>query len=178
ARSLLAEMAKDHDHEVRRSLQGALERLALDLQSSPELRARGERLKAQLLDQPQLRTWVRELWDRAREELRAQAADPGSRLRQRLASILVGAGHRLLGDRALADSARRATESAVVYLCAQFEGEIASLAAGAIGRWDAAETSRRLELLLGADLQYVRINGCVVGAMAGLALHALAQALA
>jgi uncharacterized membrane-anchored protein YjiN (DUF445 family) len=58
-----------------------------------------------------------------------------------------------------------------------FHGEIAGLVSGTIARWDGDETSRRLELLLGPDLQYIRINGTVVGGLAGLGLHALALAL-
>ena len=58
-----------------------------------------------------------------------------------------------------------------------FDDELVSLVTTTIGRWDAVDTSRRLELLLGPDLQYVRINGTVVGALAGLALHALTVAL-
>jgi uncharacterized membrane-anchored protein YjiN (DUF445 family) len=58
-----------------------------------------------------------------------------------------------------------------------FDGEIAALVSSTIDRWDAEETSQRLELLLGPDLQYIRINGTVVGAAAGLGLHSIAQAL-
>jgi uncharacterized membrane-anchored protein YjiN (DUF445 family) len=68
-------------------------------------------------------------------------------------------------------------ETAVGYVAEHFNGEIATLVSGTIERWDAAETSRRLELLLGPDLQYIRINGTVVGGLAGLALHAIANAL-
>jgi uncharacterized membrane-anchored protein YjiN (DUF445 family) len=65
----------------------------------------------------------------------------------------------------------------VTYVVERFQGEIVSLVSGTIERWDAEETSDRLELLLGPDLQFIRINGTVVGALAGLALHAVAQLL-
>ena len=68
-------------------------------------------------------------------------------------------------------------ETAVGYVAEHFNGEIATLVSGTVERWDAEETSRRLELLLGPDLQYIRINGTVVGGLAGLALHAIATSL-
>ena len=68
-------------------------------------------------------------------------------------------------------------ETVVRYVVDRFDGEIAALVTGTIARWDGEETARRLELLLGADLQYIRINGTVVGGLAGLGLHCIAQAL-
>jgi uncharacterized membrane-anchored protein YjiN (DUF445 family) len=124
-----------------------------------------------------LRDWSLSLWQQAREALRAQAADPDSELRRRLAGALVAAGRRLASDRRLQDGVERMIESGTRAIADQFHDELAGLVTGTIERWDAAETSNQLELLLGRDLQYIRINGTVVGAMVGLALHALALVL-
>ena len=109
--------------------------------------------------------------------MRAQAADPGSELHRRVADAVVAFGTRLSEDEGLRERVSAMLERAVVHLAARFDGEIAELVSGTIERWDTAETSRRLELLLGPDLQYIRINGTVVGAAAGLALYALSRVI-
>ena len=174
---MLAEMEGDHRHELRRELDLRLARLATQLETSPELRERGERVKRDLLDQPELQRWVAELWADAKDHLRAEAADPASNLRVRLAEAIVGAGRRLQADPVLAARMEGMLEAVVTYVVEHFKGEIAGLVGSTIARWDAEETASRLELLLGPDLQYVRINGTVVGAAAGLLLHAVADLL-
>src|SRR5712691_7378473 len=148
------------------------------LETSPELRERGERLKRDVLGSADLRDWSSSLWQKAKEALRIQAADPDSELRRRLAGALVAAGRRLGSDSRLQEGLERAVESGSKALADQFHDELAGLVTGTIERWDAAETSNQLELLLGRDLQYIRINGTVVGAGVGLILHAVVQAVA
>ena len=177
AQAVLRDMVADHGHDLRRQFEERLAQLAADLESSPELRRRGEEVKRELLAQPQLRQWVAALWTDVKTQLRSQAADPDSQLRQRLASAVASAGDRLRTDPTLGQMVEDAIESGIRYVALHFDGEIAAVVSGTIGRWDARETARRLELLLGPDLQYIRINGTVVGAAAGLALHAIAQAL-
>jgi uncharacterized membrane-anchored protein YjiN (DUF445 family) len=177
ARTALHDMVGHPEHQLRRDIEASLEKLAADLETSPALRERGEQLKKDLLDEPRLRQLTAELWSQAKDELRAQAGDPGSQLRQRLAAAIAGTGDRLHADPALRHRLSEAVESAVCYVAERFNGEIADLVSGTIARWDTAETSRRLELLLGPDLQYIRINGTVVGGLAGLALYALSRAI-
>ena len=107
-----------------------------------------------------------------------KAADPASELRRRLAEALVAVGQRLDSDRRLHDGLERMVESGARALADQFHDELADLVTGTIERWDATETANQLELLLGRDLQFIRINGTVVGAGVGLALHAIVLALA
>jgi uncharacterized membrane-anchored protein YjiN (DUF445 family) len=177
-RQRLAAMAADPDDQTRRQFEQWIAGLPDRLETSPELRERGERLKREVLGSTALRDWSSSLWRRVKEGLRTQAADPTSELRRRMAEALVAAGRRLGSDRRLADGLDRMVESGVRALADQFHDELAGLVTGTIERWDAAETSSQLELLLGRDLQYIRINGTVVGAAVGLALHALALALA
>jgi uncharacterized membrane-anchored protein YjiN (DUF445 family) len=113
------------------------------------------------------------LWTDAKSELQRQSLDPDSELRRRLAETVCGMGRRLSTDRELAAAAERAGEAVIRTVLTNFEGELVALVTGTIARWDATDTSRRLELLLGPDLQYIRINGTVVGAAAGLLLHAV-----
>jgi uncharacterized membrane-anchored protein YjiN (DUF445 family) len=175
---VLQEMAADRQHSLRRQFDARLRLLAAELETSVDLRERGERLKHEVLSQPQVREWVASLWADAKSQLRAQACDPESELRRRLVSGIMAAGRRLHDDPELAATLQRAVERAVAYLADHFDGDVAAFISGTIARWDAQETASRLELLLGPDLQYVRINGTVVGAVAGLALHTVSAVLA
>ena len=177
-RQRLVAMAADPHDETRRQFEEWLASLPDRLETSPELRKRGERIKRDVVGSAVLRDWSFSLWQQAKSALRAQAADPESELRRRLADALVAAGWRLGSDRRLQEGFERMVESGARALADQFHDELAGLVTGTIGRWDAAETSSQLELLLGPDLQYIRINGTVVGAGVGLALHAIALALA
>jgi uncharacterized membrane-anchored protein YjiN (DUF445 family) len=95
-----------------------------------------------------------------------------------MAEALVAAGQRLGSDNRLQESIEHLIESGTRGLADQFHDELAGLVTGTIQRWDASQTASQLELLLGRDLQFIRINGTVVGAGVGLALHAIALALA
>ena len=177
-RQRLVAMAADPDDEARHQFEEWIAGLPDRLETSPELRERGERFKRDVLGSAGLRDWSSSLWQKAKEALRTQAADPESELRRRLADALVAAGQRLASDRRLQEGLERVVESGARALADQFHDELAGLVTGTIERWDAAETSSQLELLLGRDLQYIRINGTVVGAGVGLALHAIVLALA
>jgi uncharacterized membrane-anchored protein YjiN (DUF445 family) len=177
-RHRLATMAADPDDPARHQFEEWIAGLPDRLETSPELRERGERLKHDVLASAGLRNWSSSLWTTAKETLRTQAADPGSELHRRLADALTAAGRRLGSDSSLQESLERVVESGARALADQFHDELAGLVTGTIQRWDAAETSSQLELLLGRDLQFIRINGTVVGAGVGVALHAIAMALA
>jgi uncharacterized membrane-anchored protein YjiN (DUF445 family) len=177
-RERLVAMAADPDDEARHQFEEWIAGLPGRLETSPELRERGERLKRDVLGSADLRDWSSSLWQKVKEALRIQAADPDSELRRRLAGALVAAGRRLGSDYRLQEGLERAVESGSKALTDQFHDELAGLVTATIERWDAAETSSQLELLLGRDLQYIRINGTVVGAAVGLALHAIVLALA
>ena len=177
-RQRLAAMAADPDDPTRHQFDEWIAGLPDRLETSPELRERGERIKRDVLSSAGLRDWSSSLWQKAKQTLRTQAADPESELRRRLADLLVAAGQRLGSDQDLADGLERMVESGARALADQFHDELAGLVTGTIERWDAAETSSQLELLLGRDLQYIRINGTVVGAGVGLILHAVVLALA
>ena len=176
-RQRLASMAADPADETRRQFEDWLAGLPDRLESSPELRERGERLKREVVASAELRDWSATLWQQAKVGLRANAADPESELRRGLAELLVTTGGRAKTDPRLQDAAERTIDSGVKALAGQFHDELAGLVTATIERWNAAETSTQLELLFGRDLQYIRINGTVVGAGVGLALHAIAMAL-
>jgi uncharacterized membrane-anchored protein YjiN (DUF445 family) len=147
------------------------------LQHSPELRARGEQLKHDFLAHPELRSWATSVWGDVKTALREQASDPGSELRLRITRAVMGIGSRLQADAVLQQKLDGAIETGVRYVASNFRDEITGLVSGTISRWDPEETSDKLELLLGRDLQFIRINGTVVGGLAGLVIHAVAEAI-
>jgi uncharacterized membrane-anchored protein YjiN (DUF445 family) len=173
---LLRDVNVDPRHEVRAQFDVWVSSLTERLETSPELQERGEELKQELLDHPELRKWSSSLWCELKNTLRSQAADPSSALRSRIAQGVQAVGNRLCEDDALAAKAEELIEAGVRYLAENFHDELAGLISGTIERWDGEETSRKLELLLGRDLQFIRINGTVVGGLAGLAIHAVARA--
>ncbi len=174
-RAVLDDMANDRGHGLRRALDARILRFVDELQTSPALRARGEQLTRDLLERPEVRTWVANVWTEGKAQLRAQAAEPASALHQQVAEAIASGGQRMLEERALVAKVDEVAESAARYVVEHFGGEITELVSTTIARWDGEETSNRLELLLGPDLQFIRINGTVVGGLAGLALHGVAQ---
>jgi uncharacterized membrane-anchored protein YjiN (DUF445 family) len=171
ALKMIDEIRAEPEHELRAEVDRRLAALVKKLETSKPLRARIVRARDELLAQghlPQLAAW---LWHDARSALAAQAADPDSELRTRLAAALAAAGRRLRDDPVLLARAEQLVETTATYVAEHFHGEIGSLVDTAISRWDGEETARRLELLLGPDLQFIRINGTVIGGLAGLGIH-------
>jgi uncharacterized membrane-anchored protein YjiN (DUF445 family) len=173
---LFDEIVADPDHPLRAEVDRQLEGLIEKLETSPALQERIVRAKEELLGRhlPQL---AASLWHDARTTLAAQAADPGSELRTRLAGAIAGGGRRLGDDPVLLARGEQLVETVATYVADHFHGEIGALVDTAISRWDGEETARRLELLLGPDLQFIRINGTVIGGLAGVGIHAVGVVL-
>jgi uncharacterized membrane-anchored protein YjiN (DUF445 family) len=170
---LLDEIAADPAHSLRSEVDLRLTAFIKKMETSRPLRARIARAKNDLLAEGQLPALAASLWRDARATLADQAADPGSELRTRLAGALAAAGRRLRDDPVLLAKADQLVETTATYVAEHFHGEIGALVDTAISRWDGEETARRLELLLGPDLQFIRINGTVIGGLAGLGIHAV-----
>ena len=173
----LAEVARDPDHELRRQLDARVADLAVRLRTDPALIARGEELKVELLEHPEVRAWLESLWRTSKESILAVADDPHSALRQRLDAALVRAGRSLQDDPVLQGKVDRWVEGAVGYVAQEYGHEIADLIATTVARWDGAEASRRIELQVGRDLQFIRINGTLVGGLAGLVIYSVGRLL-
>jgi uncharacterized membrane-anchored protein YjiN (DUF445 family) len=173
----LEEVGEDPRHELRRSYDARLRAYIHALRTDPSTAARVEELKKDLLEHPAVRHWSASLWTSAKNSVLAAAADPGSELRARVTG-LIGDGARLLQtDDTVRELVQRHTHTAVGYLVERFSGDLAELVSGTVARWDTEETSRRIELQVGRDLQWIRVNGTVVGGLAGLVIYTIGQLL-
>ncbi|MEM7271759.1 MAG: DUF445 family protein [Actinomycetota bacterium] len=176
-RRFLTEVAEDPHHELRRDIDRRAAALAQDLRTSPTLIAQGEELKAEFLAHPDVRAWINDLWTRIKAGLLEATEDPDSELRIRLEEALVSAGESLRSDPELRERIDRWIIDAVGYVAEEFRGEVSELIATTVQRWDTEETSDRIELQVGRDLQFIRINGTLVGGLAGLVIYTVSELL-
>ena len=161
----------DERHELRSRLDDWIKEFADQLEHSPEYRARGEQVEARAARSSGAAAVARLALDRCQ----GGVAFPGRRPRigaaARLTDAIVAAGRRVSSDPLLAGKVDDVVEWGIRYIGEHFHAEIAGLVSGTLARWDAEETSRKLEILLGPDLQFIRINGTVVGGLVGLGIH-------
>jgi uncharacterized membrane-anchored protein YjiN (DUF445 family) len=167
---LLVEMRQDQYHPVRLRIAEALTRWAFDLRHFPEAQGRVEGFKADLLANPAMAGWVKGLWGTARDALSASLNDPdGSKLGGALAAV----GNRIEADPALKAGLNSALRRAVAGLAKTHGDSIVTLVSETVRGWDAATITDKVEQAVGRDLQFIRINGTLIGGLIGLAIHAI-----
>lgn len=180
-RTFLGQLVANEDHELRAALDQQLLELTDRLQQDEQVGARVDQAVQDVVTDELLERWIRDLWDLLRARLDAAArSDASPETFRRLGSeALVSVGERLQDP---ATPLHRRTLDALHAVAPRLadagQRELGSLIETTVERWDVQDTSRRLELWMGRDLQFVRINGTVVGAMVGLVLHAVANLLA
>ena len=172
---VLAEISADPQHPWRERFTTMLREYVDALRNSEEYRARAERIKVALLEQPQLAEYVGTVWDHLRARVREDAADPRSQLRANLADALVALGEGLLADRAVQDALNQWLRATTAQLVEARRHEVAALISETVRRWDPATVTDRIERAIARDLQYIRINGTLIGGLVGVAIHALSQ---
>ena len=172
-RKLTVEMATDPAHPVRVKVEQELAKLANDLQTDPETRARVEAMKEQLLDNKAVGLWLDSLWKRSREAIIRAARNPDAALAGKLGEVLRSMGATLEKDRRIRAAINQFVRRAAAGMAASYGGSIVKLVSETIRGWDARTVTARLEAAVGRDLQYIRINGTLVGGLVGLTLHAL-----
>ncbi|MFL6776772.1 MAG: DUF445 domain-containing protein [Sphingomicrobium sp.] len=170
-RKLTVEMSTDPAHPVRIKVEEALAQLANDLQTRDETRERVESIKEQLLDNKSVSLWLDALWQRGREAIIQAARNPDAVLAGKLGEILKSMGGTLEKDARIRAAINQFARRAVVGMAASYGGSIVKLVSETIRGWDAQTVTNRLEAAVGRDLQYIRINGTLVGGLVGLLLH-------
>jgi uncharacterized membrane-anchored protein YjiN (DUF445 family) len=175
AHSFLADIGANPDHEIRRSIDQRLHVLAERLRTDPELMAKGEELKAELLGHSDVRAWLQSLWGEAKTAVMQATDDPDSDLRRRLDTSLLRFGQRLAAEHELQTKIDQWVQRAAGYVVQHYRGEVAEIISTTVAKWDGKATAERLELQVGRDLQFIRINGTIVGGLAGLLIYSLSQ---
>ncbi|WP_315551659.1 DUF445 domain-containing protein [Microbacterium aurum] len=172
-----AAVQADPDHPARRAIDRYLERLADNLQHDPTTIGRLEDAKSSVFDSPRVRELAAEAWNTAKAGLLTALGDPASGLRRRIVAALGEIGERLATDAALQQRVDTRVADAAVFLVDRYRHDIASIITDTVEKWDPAETTEKIELMVGRDLQYIRLNGTIVGALAGLAIFSIAHAV-
>jgi uncharacterized membrane-anchored protein YjiN (DUF445 family) len=170
-RKLTVEMSTDPAHPVRVKIEEALAQLANDLQTRPETRERVEAIKEQLLDNKSVGLWIDAIWQKGREAIIRAARNPDAVLAGKLGEILKSMGHTLESDTRIRAAINQFARRAVVGMAASYGNSIVKLVSETVRGWDARTVTLRLEAAVGRDLQYIRINGTLVGGLVGLGLH-------
>ena len=165
----------DPNHQVRQQIDKYLNDLAQDLQYDPAMIARAEDIKAQVLGDPEVRELASRTWGTVKNALLSAVDDPDSELTVKFKAAVRDFGARLVHDTELAGKVNAWIGDAVGYLVRTYRSDIAGVITETVARWDAEETSRKIELQVGKDLQFIRINGTVVGSLAGLAIFSAAH---
>ncbi|MDP5226372.1 MULTISPECIES: DUF445 domain-containing protein [Arthrobacter] len=165
---------QDPDHQVRQAIDTYLKELARDLQYDPAMIQRAEGIKAQILGDPQVRDIASRTWETLKKALLEAVEDPQSELYRRFVGALEDLGRRLVDDPELGVKVNTWVADVAAYVVSNYRDQITGLITDTVARWDAEETSRKIELQVGRDLQFIRINGTVVGSLAGLLLFTVA----
>lgn len=173
----VADVAADPHHEIRQTVEHRAAAFAERLKSDPALAAKGEELKEELLAHPDMRAWMASLWRESKEGLLHATATPGSELRQRMSLTLQRLGARLQSEPELQERVDASIERLVMYVVDNYRSEVSALIESTIAKWDGPSTARTLELQVGRDLQFIRINGTIVGCLAGLLIHTISELL-
>ena len=138
---------------------------------------RAELVKHQVLEHPEVQSIIGATWSTAKRMLLEAAEDPSSELRRRVLTGLMSLGTRLVEDDTLREKVDGWLADAAAYVVLNYRDEITTLITDTVTRWDADETSRKVELQVGRDLQFIRINGTVVGSLVGLVIYSASRLL-
>lgn len=170
---LLAEMLVDPDHPVRAKIQNGLETLAHDLVHDPAMRAKVEGIKHEVLSSPAVGAWWQGVWERLRRSLIDAARNPASPLAGQLGGALAELGQALRDDPRLQVQINRFARRSAVGIANRYGDQLVRLVSETVKRWDATTITDRVEGAVGRDLQFIRINGTIVGGLVGVGIHAL-----
>ncbi|MEU7163711.1 DUF445 domain-containing protein [Streptomyces morookaense] len=171
----VTEMRDMPDHPARGAVDRFLSDFARDLRTDPDTRARVERLKSEVLARGEVQDTIASAWSSVRAMIVAAAEDERSELRLRARAAILSLGARMTEDARLRAKVDGWLEDAAVYVVTTYRDEITLLITDTIAGWDAEHTSRKIEAHIGRDLQFIRINGTVVGALAGLLIYSASR---
>src|SRR5690606_19084578 len=172
---LLAEVLVDPEHPFRKTVEEGLEKLAHDLAHDPDTREKVEAAKREILANPAVGEWWMGVWEKLRHSLIDMARNPDTALSGQLGESLAELGRALQKDPALQWQVNRFARRSVVGLATRYGAQIVQLVSETVRRWDGRTVTDRIERAVGRDLQFIRINGTLVGGLVGVTIHFLTQ---
>ncbi len=170
---LLAETLVVPDHPLRGRIIEGLDQLAHDMLHSAEMQARVQRLKGEVLANPAMTRWLDVTWERLRVKMLQAARNPGQALSGQVGESIGAFGAALQSDARLQLLINRFARRTTIGVASRYGDEIVRLVSETVRRWDARTVTGRIEAAVGRDLQFIRVNGTLVGGLVGLLLHAL-----
>lgn len=173
--SLLDDVALDQGHELRLGFNRAVDKLIVKLQNDPEMAERAEEIKGWLKEDASFNRYIGELWNDMRNWLKADLSSDDSRVQEKVRGAALWLGETLAADPALRDSMNQHLEQAARSVAPEFAGFLTRHISDTVKSWDARDMSQQIELNIGKDLQFIRINGTLVGGTIGLILYLLSQ---
>lgn len=165
----------EQDHPFRIAIGKFLLDLSRDLGEKPSLNAQLEAYKREVFDSPRVRELAASTWTTARGALVEMLQNPESELRARIARATQDFGRKLEEDSTLQYKVDVWVMSVAEYLVRTYRTDLSGVIVETVQRWDAQEAAEKIELQIGKDLQFIRINGTIVGSLAGLAIFAVAK---
>jgi uncharacterized membrane-anchored protein YjiN (DUF445 family) len=169
----LEELRDTPTHEMRARIDARLQRLIADLKDSPEFRAQGESLVRQLLENRELQVYLAIVWHEVRDRILADAALPASAIRSQLQASINNVGLALLRDEPMQEKFNVWLRHEIVEQVAAHGHHVSALIADTVRRWDPQTITEKAESEIGKDLQFIRINGTLIGGLVGLVLHTI-----
>lgn len=169
----LFEMTLDPDHGLRKQFDEWVQKLAHDLQHAPQHRRWGENFKQQLLENDELQDYLYGLWRELARSIEEDIDNPDSSIKKQVGQWLDNVAQELEADPDMQAWINEWLTEAITVIVARNSVQIASLISDTVRTWDGADTSRRIELAIGRDLQFIRINGTLVGGLVGLVIYAV-----
>ncbi len=172
-RRILDEIGADRNHPARARFNAWLAEVRTALGDDPQMRRLAGELKDEFLDHPAVQGYFQDVWEKLREYLAASLRDPESLSRLAIDGELRGIGHGLRQDGDVNRQVNRWLRDLVLYLINNYRDPLSAFISETIEQWDPAATSARIELYIGRDLQFIRINGTLVGGLVGVAIYLL-----
>jgi uncharacterized membrane-anchored protein YjiN (DUF445 family) len=172
---LLSELSADKQHPLRQRFDASLHNVIERLNTSPEFAARVETWKEEFLDNDAARRFSAEMWQEGKSALARYASNPDSAPPGVIEDALTAFGQKALEDPELLSKKDDFVIEVAVYVVARYQDEVADLIASTVAAWDPDITAQRVELAIGRDLQFIRINGTVVGGLAGMVIYLISK---
>jgi uncharacterized membrane-anchored protein YjiN (DUF445 family) len=171
----LAEISSDPVHTARKKFDAVMEEFIANLKTSPQYRAKMEEIREEVLGNPAAARYLENIWTDIKESILRDLTDPGSVIRARTRDIIRAVYLGTLTDARIRQRLNHWIQQAVINTVSRHRNEISNIIAEKVKKWDTSTMTRKLELEVGKDLQYIRINGTVIGGLIGLLIHVVSR---